>query len=72
MSCPNCGGKIIGRIGVNQYYCWDCFIEFSNINGRVQAYQVESDGTLVSILEENKQVNSEFLANRNEVAIIGS
>ena len=26
-SCPNCQSKDIGKIGINQYYCWNCFIE---------------------------------------------
>ncbi|MGQ0421716.1 hypothetical protein ACT4US_25355, partial [Bacillus sp. HC-Mk] len=21
--CPNCKGKDIGKIGVNQFYCWN-------------------------------------------------
>ncbi len=27
--CPNCKSKNIGKIGVNQYYCWGCFIELT-------------------------------------------
>ena len=27
--CPNCQSKDIGKIGINQYYCWNCFIELS-------------------------------------------
>lgn len=74
MVCPICGGTIIGRIGLNQYYCWDCFIEFSINNGRVQAYRVEADGTLVSLLEEEKQLQNighKLTALKSEVMTVG-
>jgi len=47
--CPNCKSKNLGKIGVNQYYCWDCFIELSVAKGMVHAHQVEEDGTLSSL-----------------------
>ncbi|GAX90319.1 hypothetical protein [Effusibacillus lacus] len=48
MRCPNCNCRDIGKIGTNQYYCWDCFVEFSLIGDEVKLYQVEEDGSLVS------------------------
>lgn len=46
MRCPNCNCRDIGKIGTNQYYCWECFVEF-NIDGEeVRLYQVEEDGSL--------------------------
>jgi len=47
--CPNCKRKNLGKIGVNQYYCWDCFIELSVSKGMIHAHQVEEDGTLSSL-----------------------
>ncbi|SFA38555.1 hypothetical protein SAMN05192569_1001127 [Parageobacillus thermantarcticus] len=47
--CPNCKSKNLGKIGVNQYYCWDCFIELSVAKGMIHAHQVEEDGTLSSL-----------------------
>lgn len=48
--CPNCSAKDIGKIGTNQYYCWDCFIEFSVVEGQIASiYQVEEDGSLSSL-----------------------
>ncbi|BBW95481.1 MULTISPECIES: hypothetical protein [Geobacillus] len=47
--CPNCKRKNLGKIGVNQYYCWDCFIELSVSKGVIHVHQVEEDGTLSSL-----------------------
>lgn len=49
MKCPNCKSKDIGKIGVNQYYCWSCFIELSIMQGQIFTHQVEEDGTLSSL-----------------------
>ncbi len=46
MRCPNCNCRDIGKIGTNQYYCWECFVEFSMIGEQVKLYQVEEDGSL--------------------------
>lgn len=48
--CPNCGSKDIGKIGTNQYYCWNCFVELSVSGDQVSSiFQVEEDGTLQSL-----------------------
>lgn len=48
MHCPVCNGIDTGKVGTNQYYCWQCFIEFSvNQRNQVKLYYVESDGSLV-------------------------
>ncbi|MDM5298891.1 hypothetical protein QUF51_12020 [Bacillus pumilus] len=47
--CPNCKCKDIGKIGVNQYYCWGCFIELTLSKGKIATHQVEEDGTLSSL-----------------------
>ena len=49
LSCPNCRSKDIGKIGINQYYCWNCFIELSLDKGLIHTHQVEEDGTLSSL-----------------------
>lgn len=48
-SCPNCQSKDIGKIGINQYYCWNCFIELSVSKGIIHTHQVEEDGSLSSL-----------------------
>ncbi|MDC3413291.1 DUF2797 domain-containing protein [Aquibacillus sp. 3ASR75-11] len=49
MYCPNCQGKNIGKIGNQQYYCWNCFIELSEDGGILNVHQVELDGSLSSL-----------------------
>ncbi|MDF0726821.1 hypothetical protein PY093_08850 [Cytobacillus sp. S13-E01] len=49
LKCPNCKSKDIGKIGVNQYYCWTCFIELSVLKGQIYTHQVEEDGSLSSL-----------------------
>lgn len=48
-NCPNCHSKDIGKIGINQYYCWNCFIELSLSQGIISTHQVEEDGSLSSL-----------------------
>ncbi|WP_026689117.1 hypothetical protein [Alteribacter aurantiacus] len=64
MRCPNCKGKDIGKIGSNQYYCWNCFIELTLSNGRLSLHQVEADGSLSSLddlfAEEERRVETDF------------
>ncbi|WP_010531082.1 hypothetical protein [Lentibacillus jeotgali] len=47
--CPNCRGKDIGKIGSQQFYCWNCFIELTVINEKLAIHQVEADGSLSSL-----------------------
>ncbi len=49
LSCPNCQSRDIGKIGSNQYYCWNCFIELSIDGDRLFTHQVEEDGSLSSL-----------------------
>ncbi|ALA51256.1 hypothetical protein CAY60_011005 [Shouchella clausii] len=49
MRCPNCHRKDIGKIGTNQYYCWNCFIEMSLVKDTLLLHQVEEDGSLSSL-----------------------
>ncbi|MGV3488132.1 MAG: hypothetical protein ACO1OC_06050 [Tuberibacillus sp.] len=49
MNCPNCKSKNLGKIGVNQFYCWDCFIELTLQKGRLSLSQVEEDGSLTTL-----------------------
>ncbi|MBP2018307.1 hypothetical protein J2Z79_001708 [Symbiobacterium terraclitae] len=48
MRCPNCGGRSIGRVGSEQYYCWDCCVEFNTARGAVRIYHLDPGGDLVA------------------------
>lgn len=45
MTCPKCKSRAVGKIGHNQYYCWDCNIEFVPTDTGVRMYRLEPDGT---------------------------
>jgi hypothetical protein len=50
MNCPNCHSHNLGKIGHQQFYCWNCLIELSIDNsGRINVHEVEEDGTLSSL-----------------------
>lgn len=49
MQCPNCHEKNIGKIGPDQYYCWNCFIELMVSDNALSVQQVEKDGSLSSL-----------------------
>lgn len=51
MKCPVCNGLQVGKVGSDQFYCWNCFIEFAVRKGRVHLYEVAEDGSLVSMEE---------------------
>jgi hypothetical protein len=44
--CPACGQRAIGKVGADQYYCWDCCVEFMVRGSNVKIFNVELDGTL--------------------------
>lgn len=49
MNCPICGGKATGKVGIEQFYCWDCYIEYRIGKDGVQIYEVAEDGSLVAL-----------------------
>jgi len=63
--CPVCNGKNVGKIGTHQYYCWNCFIEFTVKGDRLTVYEIEEDGTLTSLndllFEEGEEVEAEAM-----------
>lgn len=48
MQCPNCHSRSIGRVGAEQYYCWDCCVEFNLARGSVRVYHLDADGELIA------------------------
>lgn len=56
-SCPICNNKrAIGKVGSQQYFCWDCCIEFIVRGEEITVYNVESDGTLTTNLDSLQKV----------------
>lgn len=49
--CPVCRGLQVGRVGSDQYYCWNCFLEFNFHKGKINLYEVAEDGSLQALEE---------------------
>lgn len=47
MQCPSCNSRLVGKIGNQHYYCWNCCVEFAQRGGRWEVFQVDQDGMLV-------------------------
>lgn len=47
MNCPVCGGKSVGKVGHEQYYCWDCFVEYQYMSNGTKVFSVQEDGSLI-------------------------
>lgn len=47
MDCPICGGKSVGRVGMGQYYCWNCYLEYQVQGEKIKIFSVAEDGSLV-------------------------
>ncbi|MDO4539803.1 MAG: hypothetical protein Q4B48_01690 [Syntrophomonadaceae bacterium] len=47
--CPNCGGLQVGKVGSDQYFCWNCCLEFNYARGMARLYEVAEDGTLLAL-----------------------
>ncbi|MEL7566403.1 MAG: hypothetical protein AAGU27_16180 [Dehalobacterium sp.] len=46
MACPVCNGREIGKIGTNQYFCWNCLVEF---NDQEEVFEITEDGSLMNL-----------------------
>ena len=44
--CPVCNQRAVGKVGADQYYCWECCVEFSMRGTDVKIFSVELDGSL--------------------------
>ncbi|MHB1653414.1 MAG: hypothetical protein ACYCVD_13175 [Desulfitobacteriaceae bacterium] len=70
MNCPVCGGRTIGKVGVGQYYCWDCCVEFATQTDKIVIYDLAEDGSLVAWEEPILTGTTEgMLAENSEVAV---
>ena len=49
MKCPNCHGSNLGKIGIQVYYCWTCYIEVLIEKNKLFLHQIEADGSLSSL-----------------------
>jgi hypothetical protein len=62
--CPQCNSRDIGKIGNNQFYCWNCFMEFALVGDEVKIYHVDEDGSLVSVVTDVVREDVESVTQR--------
>lgn len=56
MQCPICGGRATGKVGVDQYFCWDCCVEYRIGKEGVQLFEIDEDGSLVAFDPDNENL----------------
>jgi hypothetical protein len=44
--CPRCHGGAVGRVGLAQWYCWDCCVEFTTTSRGVEVFTMDEEGEL--------------------------
>ncbi len=54
MICPRCHSRAVGRVGVDQYYCADCCVEFIQKKNQLRLYEVDPEGSLVALSGEQR------------------
>ncbi|MBX6378755.1 MAG: hypothetical protein IRY95_09445 [Clostridia bacterium] len=54
MECPLCKGRTVGRIGLRQYYCWNCCVEFAQRGDDWEVFAVDLEGGLVRLTEAGR------------------
>lgn len=47
--CPRCEGRAVGRVGVAQWFCWDCCVEFQASGRGYRVYAMDEEGELVPL-----------------------
>lgn len=50
--CPNCGSRLVGKIGARQFYCRSCYVEFSWRGVAWEVFEVDMDGELIPSLRD--------------------
>ncbi|GAV22444.1 hypothetical protein [Carboxydothermus pertinax] len=56
MNCPICQGRATGKIGTDQYFCWNCCVEYRINKEGVQIYELGEDGSLMAFDPYNQQL----------------
>jgi len=56
ITCPLCKKNTVGKVGSNQYYCLECFVEFLIQKDKTTIYEVSDDGTLLPYEKDKQQL----------------
>ncbi|MCL6596405.1 MAG: hypothetical protein K6V73_09380 [Firmicutes bacterium] len=47
--CPRCRGRAVGRVGMAQWYCWDCCVEFGRGPRGLEVFLLDEEGERTSL-----------------------
>jgi len=48
--CPRCGSRSTGQVGTEQFYCWECCVEWSPTpGGEVRVFELDEEGELILV-----------------------
>jgi len=59
MRCPVCGQKLVGRLGTNQFFCWNCFVEFHRFRESFRVYAIDQEGGLKALEDSGDRDQTE-------------
>ncbi len=46
MKCPACGGRQLGKLRKNFFFCWNCYLEIKMEGSTTELFSIEEDGNL--------------------------
>jgi|GEM_PF-3809255 len=49
LRCPRCQGRAVGKVGMAQWYCWDCCVEFVRTPAGFEVFAMDEEGELVEL-----------------------
>jgi len=49
--CPVCGQNLVGKVGTNQFFCWNCFVEFHRLRDSYRVFAIDQDGVLKAVAD---------------------
>lgn len=55
-NCPICNERAIGKVGVDQYFCWECCLEFVVNGENTKIFSVEADGSLTQYAPPGQEI----------------
>lgn len=67
MFCPLCSGTTMGRVGSNQYFCSECYLEFSFNKDDITVYKIDDDGGLQFVGEIDWENDKLIVFEKNQL-----
>jgi len=55
LKCPACGGRQLGKLRKNFFFCWNCCLEIKIEGSTAEFFSIEEDGNLQVCKEVTRQ-----------------